>query len=156
MLEIGTIPDFALQDTDGNTIRLEDYRGDHNLFIYFMRALTCPQCNAAVRKIAASSADFEARKVQVLIAVPEAKEDAAAWRAKKNVPFPVVVGLDQTAHAEAGLLRSVFGLVQQSGSLLLDLDGVVRYTHAATNPGASYNAAAVASAIAALPTGPGL
>jgi hypothetical protein len=63
----------------------------------------------------------------------------------------VVVGKAGTAHAEVGLLRKVFGAIQQSGSILLDKNGVVRYTHVSTNPGASYNRTEVATAIAALP-----
>jgi len=100
--------------------------------------------------MAKNSADFDAANVTVLIAVPEDPTDAAAWKAKKNIPFPVVVGRAGTAHAEVGLLRKVFGAIQQSGSILLDQDGVVRYTHVSTNPGASYNRSEVAAAIAAL------
>ena len=150
MLEIGSTPTISLDDTDGTTVDLERYRGEDNVFIYFMRALSCAQCNAAVQNMAKNSADFDAANVKVLIAVPEDPSDAAAWKAKKNIPFPVVVGKTGTAHAEVGLLRKVFGAIQQSGSILLDRDGVVRYTHVSTNPGASYNRNEVAAAIAAL------
>ena len=150
MLEIGSTPTISLDDTDGTTVDLERYRGEDNVFIYFMRALSCAQCNAAVQNMAKNSADFDAANVKVLIAVPEDPSDAAAWKAKKNIPFTVVVGKAGTPHAEVGLLRKVFGAIQQSGSILLDKDGVVRYTHVSTNPGASYNRNEVSAAIAAL------
>ena len=150
MLEIGSTPTLALEDTDGHDLDLESYRGNDNVFIYFMRALSCAQCNAAVQNMAKNSAEFDAASVKVLVAVPEEISDAAAWKAKKNIPFPVVVGKSGTAHAEVGLLRKVFGANQQSGSILLDKDGVVRYAHVSTNPGASYNRNEVATAIAAL------
>lgn len=150
MLEIGSTPTLALEDTDGHDLDLESYRGNDNVFIYFMRALSCAQCNAAVQNMAKNSAEFDAASVKVLVAVPEEISDAAAWKAKKNIPFPVVVGKSGTAHAEVGLLRKVFGAIQQSGSILLDKDGVVRYAHVSTNPGASYNRNEVATAIAAL------
>ena len=145
------MPTLSLDDTDGTAVVLENYRGIDNVFIYFMRALSCAQCNAAVQNMAKNSADFDAANVKVLIAVPEDPKDAAAWKAKKNIPFPVVVGKAGTAHAEVGLLRKMFGAIQQSGSVLLDKDGVVRYTHVSTNPGASYSRTEVAAAIAALP-----
>lgn len=151
MLEIGSTPALSLEDTDGHPVSIEDYKGKDNVFIYFMRALTCAQCNAAVQNMARNTADFDAAKVKVIVAVPEGLDAAAAWRAKKNVPFPVVVGTSGTAHAEVGLLRKVFGAIQQSGSILLDSNGVVRYTHVSTNPGASYNRNEVAEAIKALP-----
>jgi peroxiredoxin len=150
VLEIGSTPTLALDDTDGHGVAVEDYRGKDSVFIYFMRALSCAQCNAAVQNMAKNKADFDAANVAVLIAVPEDRADAAAWKGKKNIPFPVVVGKAGTAHAEVGLLRKVFGAIQQSGSILLDRDGVVRYTHVSTNPGASYNRNEVAAAIAAL------
>jgi peroxiredoxin len=151
VIEIGSTPALALDDTDGSPVELESLHGKQNVFIYFMRALSCAQCNAAVQNMAKNSADFDAADVTVLIAVPEEPADAAAWKAKKNIPFPVVVGKAGTAHAEVGLLRKVFGAIQQSGSILLDKNGVVRYTHVSTNPGASYNRTEVATAIAALP-----
>jgi peroxiredoxin len=150
VLEIGSTPTLALDDVDGSPVAIADFTGKNNVFIYFMRALSCAQCNAAVQNMAKNRADFDAANVQVLIAVPEDPADAAVWKVKKNIPFPVVVGRAGTAHAEVGLLRKVFGAIQQSGSILLDKDGVVRYTHVSTNPGASYNRGEVATAIAAL------
>ena len=151
MLELDSTPTLALDDTDGRSFVIEDYRDRESVYIYFMRALSCAQCNAAVQNMAKNRADFAAANVAVLIAVPEDPADAAAWKAKKNIPFPVVVGRAGTAHAEVGLLRKVFGAIQQSGSVLLDKRGVVRYTHVSTNPGASYNRNEVAAAISALP-----
>jgi peroxiredoxin len=153
VLELGSTPTLALDDTEGAPVSLESFRGKDSVFIYFMRTITCQQCVAAVANMTKNSADFDAANVKVLIAVPDDAKDAAAWKAKKNLPFPVVLGREGTAHAEVGLLRKVFGAIQQSGSILLDKEGVVRYTHVSTNPGASYNRDEVAAAIAALPAG---
>lgn len=149
-LEIGSTLDLHLRESDGPDLSLETYRGTENVFIYFMRALSCAQCNAAVRTLASQKDELAASDVTVIVAVPEDAEAATAWKAKKNVPFAVVVGKDGTAHAEAGLLRKVFGAIQQSGGVLLDKEGVVRYAHVSTNPGASYNKAELAAAVAGL------
>jgi peroxiredoxin len=149
-LEIGSTLNLELRESDGAALSLADYRGTDNVFVYFMRALSCAQCNAAVRTLAGQKDELEASGVKVIVAVPEDAESATEWKAKKNVPFPVVVGKDGTPHAEAGLLRKVFGAIQQSGGVLVDTQGVVRYAHVSTNPGASYNKAELATAIAAL------
>ena len=149
-LEIGSTLHLDLRESDGAALNLEDYRGTHNVFVYFMRALSCAQCNAAVRTLAGQKDELAASGVKVIVAVPEDAESATAWKAKKDVPFPVVVGKDGTPHAEAGLLRKVFGAIQQSGGVLVDTQGVVRYSHVSTNPGASYNKAELATAIAGL------
>lgn len=139
--------DLELTDTTGRPLRLANYRGRSMVFVYFMRATTCPQCNAAAQRLVERAAKFQAERVEVLIAVPETRDRAAEWKEKRKIPFTVVVGASGTVHAEAGLIRKVFGAIQQSGSILLDLDGIVRYRHIATNPGASYRAADVEAAI---------
>jgi peroxiredoxin len=152
VLEIGTTPTLSLVNTLGQDVTLDNSATVNATFIYFMRALSCAQCNAAVAKMATRRAAFADAGVRVIVAVPEDPAAAIAWKAKKNVPFEVVVGKSGSAHEAVGLLRKVFGLVQQSGSILLDDSGVVRYAHASTNPGASYNESEVVAAIAALPT----
>ena len=152
LLDLGTTPTFTLEDTDGTPVDLAAAGGSSGLFLYFMRTITCAQCNAHVQNLARTQADFDAQGVKIVIAVPDTREAAAAWKANKKVPFPVVVGTEGTANAEAGLAKKVFGLVMQSGGILLDHDGVVRYAHASTNPTASYDKKAVAAAMDALPT----
>jgi hypothetical protein len=54
-----------------------------------------------------------------------------------------VTGADGSAHEAVGLLRAVFGAVQQSGTVVVDRAGLVRYAKAATLPTAGYDRAAV-------------
>lgn len=150
-LETGSALTLHVQEADGTPLDLTTYRGSSNVFVYFMRALTCPQCNAAVQALARQRDEFAALEVQVVVAVPEDAAAATAWKAKRAVPFPVVVGQDGTPHAEAGLLKKMFGAVQQSGGILVDKEGRIRYSHVATNPGASYDRDELAAAISALP-----
>jgi peroxiredoxin len=151
MLEIGSNPSLSLIDTAGADASVDGATSGNGTFVYFMRALSCPQCNASVQKMSKGRAAFDAAGVRVVIAVPEGRLAAAEWKAKKAVPFDVVIGKEGTAHEEVGLLKKVFGLVQQSGNILLDRDGIVRYAHVSTNPGASYNEVDVAAAIRTLP-----
>lgn len=67
------------------------------------------------------------------------------------MPFPVVVGAGTDVHAAVGLMRKVFGALQQSGGVLVDRDGIVRHAHSATNPGGSYDRQGVQQAISELP-----
>lgn len=142
--------ELDIVDTTGRAVRLADFRGSASVLLYFMRATTCPQCNAVVQRLAERATQWRDEGVEVLIAVPEDIRTAAEWKDKRSVPFPVVVGRSGTAHADAGLLRKVFGAIQQSGTVLLDREGTVRYRHIATNPGASYRPAELDAAIRGL------
>jgi peroxiredoxin len=151
MLEIGSTPDLQLEDTDGHALSIADYKGKDNVLVYFMRALSCAQCNAHVQSFIKNQAEFDAAKVTIIVAVPEDLKDAAAWKARKNIPYTVVAGAAGTPHESVGLLRKVFGTLQQSGSVLFDSNGVVRYTQVSTLPTTSYNRAEIGAALAALP-----
>ena len=150
-LDTGSTLTLHVAESDGTPFDLTTYQGTSNVFVYFMRALSCAQCNAAVRALATQQDELAAADVQVVVAVPEDAAAATAWKAKRAVPFPVIVGQDGTPHAEAGLLKKVFGAIQQSGGVLVDKHGRVRYSHVATNPGASYSRSELAAAIGALP-----
>jgi peroxiredoxin len=150
MLEIGSIADIKLETTDGEAIAIADYQGKQNVLVYFMRALSCAQCNAHVRSFEKNIADFDAAHVKIIVAVPEDNADAAAWKAKKSIPFTVVTGATGTAHESVGLLKKAFGTLQQSGSVLIDSNSVVRYTEVSTIPTTSYNRGKVDTALAEL------
>ncbi|MFG2004039.1 peroxiredoxin family protein [Spirillospora sp. NPDC048911] len=148
MLETGSLaPEVALEDTDGQTVRLGN---GHAVLIYFMRSTSCPVCNRHVHDLVQRRDEFE--DVQVLIAVPADRQEAAAWKAKRRVPFPVVVGRRGTPHESIGLTRKVFGALQQSGSVLIDSQGVIRHAHSATLPTSGYDKKGITAAIQALRT----
>jgi hypothetical protein len=65
----------------------------------------------------------------------------------KKLPFPVVIGTADTPHAGVGLARKIFGSMRQSGTVLIDRAGVVRYLDVATMPTGGYSHRAVARAI---------
>jgi peroxiredoxin len=148
VLEAGSpAPRLVLEDTDGQTVQLP---GHHAVLLYFMRSTTCPVCRRHVRSLAEDAAALEAAGVRVLIAVPEDRTTAAAWRAKHEIPFPVLTAPRGTPHEPAGLNRAVFGALQRSGSILVDAEGVVRHAHSAILPTGSYDRAGIAAAVAAL------
>ena len=148
MLETGSIvPDMDLEDAAGRPVRLTDFRGKDNVLLYFMRSTSCPVCNSHVKDLAGRSADLAADDVRVLVAVPEGRQQAADWQAKRGLPFPVVTGRTGTPHEAIGLTRKVFGALQQSGSILIDREGVVQHAHGSTMPVSSYDKKGIARAI---------
>ncbi|MFJ6673247.1 peroxiredoxin family protein [Actinosynnema sp. NPDC091369] len=153
MLEIGSpAPQLVLEDTDGQTVRLSDYEGRHAVLLFFMRSTSCPICNRHVRDLVHRGDEPAADDVRVLIAVPEDRPEAARWKERHRIPFPVLTGRRESPHELVGLSRKVFGAMQQSGTVLVDREGVVRHAHGATLPTNSYDKAGIAAAIASLRT----
>jgi peroxiredoxin len=113
MLETGsTVPAIALEDTAGRAVRLGDFRSTDNVLLYFMRSTSCPVCNGHVKDLSGRAAELVAANVRVLVAVPEGRAEAAAWQAKRELPFQVVTGKRGTPHEAVGLMRKVFGAMQ--------------------------------------------
>ena len=54
-----------------------------------------------------------------------------------KLPFPLLVDPDRAVYRQLGFDRRVAGLIQQSGWVLIDRDGVVRYVHRSTMPAAA-------------------
>ncbi|MFC5833853.1 peroxiredoxin family protein [Nonomuraea insulae] len=151
MLEPGSpAPDVVLEDTDGQAVRLSGYRGDHAVLVYFMRSASCPVCNRHVQDLIRRRDEFAAGNVRVLVAVPEDRRAAAEWKARRQIPFPVLIGRGSTPHEVIGLSRKVFGSMQQSGSVLIDSQGIVRHVHGATMPTGGYHRKGITAAVQAL------
>jgi peroxiredoxin len=142
---------MVLEDTEGQTVRLSDYQGRHAVLIFFMRSTSCPVCNRHVRDLINRGDELAADNVRVLLAVPEDREQAAAWKAKHQIPFPVLTGRRDSPHEMIGLGKKVFGSMQQSGSVLIDSHGIIRHAHGATMPTSSYDKKGITAAIASLP-----
>lgn len=62
------------------------------------------------------------------------------------LPFPVVVDHERSAYAAYGLFRSAF-IIQESGTFLIDREGVVRHATRALNPRASMDWAALVAEV---------
>lgn len=151
MLETGiTAPDLDLVDATGAPVRLHDHLDRSHVLLYFMRATTCPVCVRHVRDLARHADEYTALGARILVVVPEGLPTARAWAATQRLPFPVVTGAHGSPHEAVGLLRTVFGAVQQSGTVLVDRAGLVQYTKAATIPTAGYDRVAVLRALTAL------
>ncbi|MEV0198322.1 peroxiredoxin family protein [Nonomuraea sp. NPDC050691] len=155
MLETGSpAPDVVLEDTDGHTVRVSDHQGKHAVLIYFMRSTTCPVCNWHVQDLVRRRDELAAGDVRVLVAVPEDRETAAEWKARRRIPFPVLVGRGGgTPHEMIGLNRKAFGALQQSGTVLIDSQGVIRHAHGATMPTGGYQRKEITAAVQALRVG---
>jgi peroxiredoxin len=143
-------PQMVLEDTTGQTVRLSDYQGKHPVLLYFMRSTSCPVCNRHVQDLVNSGDELAAANVRVLLAVPEDRDRAAAWKAKRQIPFPVLTGPRGTPHEMIGLSKKVFGSMQQSGSVLVDAKGVIRHAHGATMPTSSYDKKGITAAVGSL------
>ncbi|MEV5570821.1 redoxin domain-containing protein [Spirillospora sp. NPDC052269] len=140
-------PNVLLEDTDGRAVSLTGLEVDRAALVFFMRSTSCPICNRHVQDLVRSRDAFAADGVQVLVAVPEDRTAAAAWKAKRGIPVPVLVGRGGVPHENFGLAKKMFGSMWQSGSVLIDAQGVIRHAHGSTMPTGAYDKKGIAEAV---------
>jgi peroxiredoxin len=104
--------------------------------LYFMRSIYCPVCRSHVKCLAELSGALRVLKADIVVLTPPVgASQARKWIARQ--PFQVLATDD--AHAAAGLGRVIFGTIQQSGTLVVGLDGSILLARRATVPFRSFD-----------------
>jgi len=105
--------------------------------LYFMRASNCAQCNRHTRDLEKLLPELENHNLDVIVVVPEDEAAAEKVRQRNNLTIKVMTG-NGDAHALAGLDKKFLGIIQQSGTVVINRAGVVLYKRIATNPEDSF------------------
>lgn len=95
--------------------------------------------------------ELKARGIEVLVIGGGALYRAKAMAEKLNAPFPVLSDPDRSIYERYNLHKRL-GLVQQSGTVLVDKEGTVRYIKRFTNPQAWIGSAEITSLLDAAAT----
>lgn len=88
--------------------------------------------------------------VRVIVVGPGSPKEAADLAANMKVSVPLLADPNRTAHSTFGLDRALLGAVQQSGTVLIDRTGEIRYILRATNPANALDEATLMKEISAL------
>lgn len=128
---VGSImPDIALTAADGSAQSLRTLTNGRRALVFFMRAASCPVCNAHVKVIAG----LELKDTAIVIVTPGTAKDAASVAAKTTLQ---VLASGESGHAEAGLGR--FLGLQHSGTFVLDAEGRVLAARTSTLPTGAFD-----------------
>jgi peroxiredoxin len=124
-------PDFTLQSTDGQTVRLSDYLGKNVVLIDFW-STTCQPCMAEMPHLVEM---YKARKDKGLVVLaisldgPESLGDVNRVVHDKEMIFPVLLDQETTVTARYNPKREL------PFSVLIDRAGNIVYKRAGFTPG---------------------
>ncbi len=94
MLTIGEpVPDFALLNQDGNTVRLSDYRGKKLVVFAYPKAST-PGCTTQACGFRDNFPKIDAGNAAVLGISPDEPKDQLKWKKAENLPYDLVCDTD--------------------------------------------------------------
>ncbi|MGP4020093.1 thioredoxin-dependent thiol peroxidase [Saccharopolyspora sp. 5N708] len=113
-------PEFALQDADGNTVALSDYRG-RSVVVYFYPAASTPGCTKEACDFRDSLAVLNDAGFDVLGISPDKPAKLAKFRDAERLTFPLLADEDKSVMTAWG----AFGEKQNYGKTV---QGVIRST----------------------------
>ncbi|CZF80406.1 Putative peroxiredoxin bcp [Grimontia celer] len=132
-LEAGAAaPEFSLQDQNGNTVSLSQFKGKNKVLVYFYPKAMTPGCTTQACSLRDSKAELDALNTVVLGLSPDPVKKLKGFEEKKELNFALLSDED---HAVADAF-GVWGLKKFMGkeydgihrlSFLVDENGVIEH-----------------------------
>ena len=122
-------PDFTLNDFNGNSVSLSDYKNKKNVMVVFNRGFFWPFCRAHMAQLRRDYENFVKLDTEILVAGPENAEAFRKYWEKENLPF---IGLPDPGHRVLKLYGQevkLFKLGRLPAQMIIDKSGKVRFVH---------------------------
>lgn len=93
-LKVGDkVPDFNVNDQDGNPVSLSDYKGKRLIVFFYPRANT-PGCTAEACNLRDNYAELQAQGYELLGVSEDNQKKQLNFKEKYNLPFPLLADTD--------------------------------------------------------------
>jgi peroxiredoxin len=90
-LKAGDIaPDFALKDSDGNTVSSRDLLAKGPLVLSFYRGVWCPYCNLDLQALQAALPEIERRGANLVAVSPQTAPNSRKSQRDNKLAFPIL------------------------------------------------------------------
>jgi peroxiredoxin len=127
-------PDFTLSTQDGGQLTLADVKGDTTVLVFFPFAFS-PVCTDQFSVYEDVLGEFEARGAKLYGVSCDATWSLAAFREKLGVTIPMLSDFEPK-----GEVCRAFGVYHPGGFaqralVIIDPDGVVKWSYEADSPG---------------------
>jgi len=117
-----TAPDFTLTDTDGDTVSLDDFRGE-NVVLYFSEGAGCQSCLVQMAEIEKNTKDFDKLGVTVLPIVMNSREQITQDMAANGVRTPFLLDDGTVSDAYGTLGKGMHEGLPGHSFVLIDKQG---------------------------------
>lgn len=119
-------PQFNVNDTFGNSIRLESFKGK-KLLVSFFRDVTCPFCNLRIRDLLKKREDLEKEGLNMVFFFESSSEQLNNSRFhQKASPIPLVGDPEMNIYKKFGVEKSMAKVLKtlvQSGTFSAKKEG---------------------------------
>ncbi len=130
MLEVGqTAPDFELLNSEGQPVKLSDFRGQRLVLFFYPKAGTSG-CTTQACGLRDNFPKIEAGNATVVGVSPDEPPALAKWKAKENLPYPLLSDPDHEVAEAYGVWgekkmygRSYMGIIRSH--FIIDDEGKI-------------------------------
>jgi thiol-disulfide isomerase/thioredoxin len=127
-------PDFTLQDLNGHSLRLSDFRGKAVVLNFW--ATWCPPCRAEIPWLIAMQKEYGPRGLQVVsVSMDETgRNDIQRFTRRNGINYPVLFGDAYVASLYGGVqvLPTTY-YISRSGHVLAFASGVINFDEVELN-----------------------
>ncbi len=124
-------PDFALSDQDGNTVSLDDFRGQRVVVFFYPQAMT-PGCTTEACDFRDAVEPLLAAGIQVLGISHDDPEKQKRFAERDELPYPLLSDTDYAVHHAYGAYgeKKLYGKVVNGvirSTFVIDADGKIEH-----------------------------
>ena len=127
MIETGSeAPDFDLEVSSTERVRLADFRGTRNVLLVFHPFAFTPVCEEEARDLEENLPAFESAETDVVLVSCDSAPARRAWKEKLGLTYTLAA--DFWPHGEAARAYGVFDEARGAsvrGTFLIDKTGIV-------------------------------
>jgi peroxiredoxin len=111
-------PDFTLKTISGNSVSLNEFRGQNPAIVFFW-ATWCPHCQNQLLSLNKQGKDFEKKGIKlVLVDLGESANVVAAYVKKHDIQFEVFLDEESAVAEEYGIVGvPTFFFIDKSGKI---------------------------------------
>lgn len=123
-------PDFDARTSDGNVIRLSDYRGRKNVVLYFYPKDFTPGCTAEACSFRDAYDELQTADTEVIGVSLDDDASHAKFSQQYGLRFPLVSdpgGRIARSYGAIGALGGLLGMAKRK-TFVIDRDGIIRAT----------------------------
>jgi len=103
-VEVGRVaPSFRLPSGQGQDIGPDDYRGRHNVVVWFTKGMACPFCRQQMTQLVRGYPSFQALNAEILEVASTSPERGRLYVSKFNIPFPYLCDPEYRVRRSWGL-----------------------------------------------------
>jgi peroxiredoxin len=136
------VPDFALPDVHGNTVRLSDFSGKNHVLLIFVRGDWCPTCHIMIRAYETNREKFLQKGVVPIAISPDSNEINKAMIERLGGKNMLLTDEKQEVATQYGILFKGNNSsteyeqgIMLPASFLIDKRGILRYMSRPDNAG---------------------